>query len=88
MTNGSLMKVKVLEHSAILLTYIKRYLDQLSLHVQGMKTNFRSFLEWPFYTGFTVCAISDKKVLMNMYNMQGKLFTSIIPTRRSVKNLG
>ena len=20
-----------------------------------LKTNFRSFFEWPFYTGFTVC---------------------------------
>ena len=35
-----------LEHSAILLSCIKRKLV--------LKTNFWSFLEWPFYTGFTV----------------------------------
>ena len=35
-----------LEHSAILSTCIKRYLV--------LKTNFWSFLEWLFYTGFTV----------------------------------
>ena len=53
MTNGRIMTVisiaecSPLEHSAILLTCIKRYLV--------LKTYFRSFfLEWPFYTGFTV----------------------------------
>ena len=51
MTNGSLMKVESiakcsLEHFAILLTCIKRELV--------LKTNLWSFLEWPFYTGFTV----------------------------------
>ena len=51
MTNGSLMKIKSIaecskgEHSAILLTCIKRLLV--------LKTNFQSFWEWPFYTGFT-----------------------------------
>ena len=39
-----------LEHSAILLTCIKRKLD--------MKTKFRSYSEWPFYTGFTVAPIA------------------------------
>ena len=52
MTNGSLMKVESiaecppLEHPAILLTFIKRLLV--------LKTNFMSFWEWLFYTGFTV----------------------------------
>ena len=36
----------ILEHSAILLTYIKQYLV--------LKTNFQFFLEWLFYTGFSV----------------------------------
>ena len=34
-----------LEHSAILLTCIKRYME--------LNSNFLSFLEWLFYTGFT-----------------------------------
>ena len=54
MTNGSFIKFKIIaecslwkrEHSAILLTCIKRQLV--------LKTNFLSFWEWPFYTGFTV----------------------------------
>ena len=48
MTNGSLLKVESITEcsTAILLTCIKRYLV--------LKTHFWSFLEWPFYTGFTV----------------------------------
>ena len=37
------------EHSAMLLTCIKRYLVLIN--------NFQSFGEWPFYTGFTVCKV-------------------------------
>ena len=49
-TNASLMKVKVLqnallEHSAILLTCIKR--------LSVLKNNFGLFFEWPLKTGFT-----------------------------------
>ena len=49
--NGSLMKVKIIgafcntfEHSAILLTCIKRY--------SFLKTNFWSIFEWPLKTDF------------------------------------
>ena len=51
MANGSLMKVP-LEHSAILLTCIKRY--------SVLKTNFWSSLfEWPLKTGFTVFSFEN-----------------------------
>ena len=39
------------EHSAILLTWIRRLLT--------LKTNLWSFCEWLFYTGFTVYALKD-----------------------------
>ena len=51
-TNGSLVKVEsiaecsLLEHSAILLTCIKR--------LSVFKTNFGFLFEWPLKTGFTV----------------------------------
>ena len=60
MTNGSLMKVGQkygrmlpLEHSAILLACIKRQLV--------LKSKF-CFLEWPFYTGFTVYVCKQTKI--------------------------
>ena len=46
MTNGGRKYRRMLPHSAILLTCIKRQMVS--------KTNFRSFWEWPFHTGFTV----------------------------------
>ena len=59
-SNGSLMKVEniaecsPLEHSAILLICFQRYMI-------GLKTNFRSFREWPrFYTGFAVGVVFRK----------------------------
>ena len=44
-----------LEHSAILLTYIKRY--------SVLKTIFWPKCEWPFYTGFTVFCYNDKSFI-------------------------
>ena len=47
MENGSLMKVEsILEHSAMLLTCIKR--------PSVLKTNFGVLSEWPLKTGLTV----------------------------------
>ena len=57
-----------LEHSAILLTCIKRLLV--------FKTNFRSFGEWPFYTGFTVDCKQALKYSMFTYR-------SSCPSKRS-----
>ena len=57
MTNGILMKVKSiaecsqLEHSAILLTCIKRQ--------SVLKTSFGLLLEWPLKTDFTVFNMLD-----------------------------
>ena len=47
MTHASLIKVgSIAEHSAILLICIKQII--------GLEKQFSVFLEWPFYTGFTV----------------------------------
>ena len=62
MTKGSLMKVYCIAeyslwHSAILLTCIKPKLV--------LKTDFRSFLEWLFYMGFTVYNLSEIKMVQS-----------------------
>ena len=33
----------------------------MHLAIVGMETNFRSFLEWPFYTSFTVLSTNLKR---------------------------
>ena len=44
-----------LEHFAIFLTCIKRQLV--------LKTNFRSFCEWPFLTGFHILVLQEYWVM-------------------------
>ena len=52
------MKVKSIAEYAILLTCIKRLLV--------LKTNFLSFLEWPFYTGFAVSTFQLSQKLIRL----------------------
>ena len=47
-TNGCLMKVESIAECSFCNTFDLRYA------IIGLETNFRSFLELPFYTGFTV----------------------------------
>ena len=57
------------EHSAILLTCIKRYLV--------LKTNFWYLLEWPFYTSFTVYPLRQTGTTFNKNAYNADAITSL-----------
>ena len=66
MTNGNegrkYCRILPLEHSAILLTCIMRYLV--------LKTKLMSSWEWPFYTGFTVHVAYEMKNKLSLQHMK------------------
>ena len=64
------------EHSAILLTCIKRLLV--------LKTNLWSFWEWLFYTGFTVWSIIYKWKLVRPSSPWSLILVCLYFTRRAI----